>query len=110
MIAVETKVTWDTLTELEPRLVALMERAKAVMADGPHFCANNAWYGYKNPRDLNVSIKRAFMDVIGWDRIHNSGNKETERILRGQRAYDIGYKAIYEKLPDCRDCGCMRMG
>ena len=93
--------TWAELTAAEPRLAGLLAEARAIRATSPRFCANAVWYGYRNPR---AGLKDRMCRLVGWDR------RSGPAILRTNRAYDTAYKRIYEALPDCRDCGCMRLG
>ena len=92
-------ITWDELTALEPRLLALLQEAEAIKDDKrkPSFCANAHWYGYGG----HPGIKPRLLELVGWARPYGSAE------LRGTRAYDVAYETIYDALPDCRgDCSC----
>ena len=95
-------MTFEQLCELEPKLKALAEEAKATRDDGSGeaFCANAVWYGYAGHR----GIKRRLLLLVGFER--PDGPDE----LLTTEAYDVSYQAIYDMLPDCRgECGCMRI-
>lgn len=88
------KLTFSQYCELEPRLIDLLKRAQSYAAcDEECFCANAVWYG-------SGGIKQALCDLVGWD-----ANVVDSR-LAGTSAYDVCYEAIYEALPDCRNCAC----
>src|SRR5215472_1761839 len=83
---------FEKLCAIEPRLAALLERARAVKDDPakPSFCANHIWY-----EELKPELTR----LVGWRRKDNPA-------LGTPRAYDISYQIIYDVLPACRDCAC----
>ena len=89
-------LTWQLLTEREPRLAQLLKEAKAVSAHGDaNFCANQVWYREFKPRLLRL---------VGWLA------RTDDAIIRGCEAYDIAYRTVYSVLPACRNCGCLRVG
>ena len=94
-----TRTTFDELCEIEPRLRALYERAKAIKDDKrhPYFCANDVWYGRRGWEGLKPEL----CNLVGhWSQNHHPK-------LRSRTAYDIAYHTIYDALPDCRNCGCI---
>jgi Meiotically Up-regulated Gene 113 (MUG113) protein len=88
---------------LEPRLIEVFVRAASVVDDGsaPYFCANETFFGYG---DARASIKHAIVELVGWSAPWSSHSD-----LKTEAAYDTVYERIYEALPDCRDCGCVRL-
>jgi hypothetical protein len=81
------------LCRREPRLATLERDVQAVKdTGGPWFCANDHWYGSFKPR---------LVRLVGF------GADEPE--LRTTEAYDVAYGALYEQLPDCRNCRCVRI-
>src|SRR5215467_6291400 len=90
-------LTWERLCELEPRLLALHRRAKAIKDDErkPWFCANDVWYG----RGSNEGLKEELRNLVGWRR-------KGHPILGSSEAYDVAYDTVYDVLPPCRNCGC----
>ena len=85
------------LCKLEPRLASLREQAKAVDGSGEHFCANMVWYR---------KLKPQLLELVGWEA---EGKAKTPE-LGSNDAYDAAYDLIYDELPDCKDCSCVRMG
>lgn len=96
-------LTWDSLVAMEPRLQTLLDEAKSVRPDGATFCANAIWYGYGGHQGFKPRLSK----LVGWERCPPCST--TVAPLASEKAYDIAYETIYEALPDCRDCGCMRM-
>lgn len=95
----EQMLNFDRLCELEPRLRDLELRAKASpLLDNPRFCANEFWMNHK--RD---GIGQQLKLLVGWD----SENRLPE--LRTTEAYDVAVYHLYELLPACRNCDCLRM-
>jgi hypothetical protein len=97
VIATATKrLTWAAMVELEPMLGELLREVKAIRApEGERFCANEVWYGYNG----HPGIKPRLCELVGWDAKHPA--------LRTIQAYDLAYDYLYDRLPDCRDCGEM---
>jgi hypothetical protein len=94
-------ITWDELVAREPRLGALLAEAKAVSSRrNPHFCANEVWYGYAGHRGIKPRLRH----LVGWDAMSDDPD------LHSCRAWDAAYQTIYDALPSCRACGCMRPG
>lgn len=89
----KTRLTWDEMVRIEPRLGALLQEIKAVQPkdDDEYFCANEVWVERFKPRVITL---------VGWD----AQLPELQTI----RAYDLGYDTCYNALPDCRDCGCLQ--
>jgi len=85
--------SFDALRRRYPTLSVLAHEADRIAENaGPDFCANRAWYdGDKwcpSLRDRTIKI----------------ANKAARRY--GQCAYDVCYRGVYDRLPDCRECGC----
>jgi hypothetical protein len=94
--------TFAELARLEPALNDLLAEAKAHRRKaGRHFCANDVWYGYDDP---DLGLKRQLSALVGWH-----ADPGADPRLRTCAAYDVAYQAIYAGLPDCRDCGCLRL-
>lgn len=76
-----------------PGLTGLIAEAEAVKDDQSKasFCANGRWYGggRNSLRGRTVEIAHVAGHKYGW------------------KAYDLIYAAVYDKLPDCRACGCV---
>ncbi len=83
-----------SLAKLEPGIIRLAHVAGSVEY-GPKFCANSVWYS---------SIKPDLVELIGWYRRKDKGPE-----LSARSAYDLVYQRLYEILPGCRDCMCIRM-
>lgn len=85
-------LTWEEISEEEPRLLRLYHLAKMVGdRGGKYFCANLIWYELFKPQLLTL---------VGY---HAEGNHPT---LHSSEAYDLAYHHIYDELPNCRDCLC----
>jgi hypothetical protein len=59
---------------------------------GLWFCANDWWYD---------CFKPWLVKQVGF------GADQPE--LRTTEVYDVAYDALYEQLPDCRNCRCIRI-
>ncbi len=115
-------MTFGQLCELEPGLQDLHTIARMIQdnGSGEAFCANLVWHNLFKPR---------IYDLVGWGRVEivkrnwKSG-KELEKLgvtvlgqkeewsyekglLDSSEAYDVAYHAIYDQLPNCRDCWCL---
>jgi hypothetical protein len=77
--------TFADLAAIEPLLAELAAEARRIEADSPDFCANKVWYD---------RFKPALERLVGYQARRSE--------LRTERAYDIAYQAIYDRLPDCR--------
>lgn len=76
---------WREICEIEPRISALAEEAKAYHKEKePPFCANSIWYG---------GLKEKMSALVGW----KASNPE----LQNKEDYDLVYDTIYGYLPDC---------
>lgn len=93
-------ITWGLLTRIEPRLMDMENRLKAIKDTGEtaSFCANVVWYG--SGKIYNHSYRNEMQGLVGW-----KADSQDERI-RTQKAYDLAYKHLYNLLPDCRGCSC----
>lgn len=87
-------LTWNDLTEREPRLIGLLIDIKMVKDDKAKrsFCANQVWYRDFKPRVITL---------VGWYA------ELDDPMLRTMEAYDIGYQYLYKHLPNCRSCLCL---
>ena len=94
-------LTWEHLTEIEPRLLALEAEARAYRAQRGAFCANAVWYGYEPG---SVGLKRRLSDLVGWER--RDQTKRGSR-LTSPDAYDVAYHHLYNLLPGCRHQGLL---
>lgn len=89
---------WKMLCQLEPRLLKLADDARTVKAgDDPYFCANDVWFA-------RFGLKDQLVRLVGW----RSTSPHT--FVRSSRAYDVAYGKLYGMLPNCRWCGCPRLG
>lgn len=91
--------TWDVLTEMEPRLLDLIEEAKAVDGSGVEFCAMSVWAS-------RCGLKSRMMKLVGFER-PRTDTPERERLLQSHQAYEVAYDEIVNSLPPCRQCGCI---
>ena len=91
------RITFEELCELEPGLLLLAEEARQYKDDPsrPWFCANEAWY-------IN-GLKRWLIQLVGWD------SKHPDPAVHTEAAYEAAYGAIYGLLPNCRNCGCLKV-
>ncbi len=88
--------SFDALRRRYPALSVLAREADRIAENaGADFCANRAWY--EHPYGNQHSLRRRVV------RIADNAAKRY-----GQRAYDVCYQGIYDRLPDCRECGCPR--
>lgn len=79
-------ITWERLTELEPRLLRLYQRALAYRQNGQPFDAFDIWYGCERMGD-------EFDELVGWSRKKDSAELGTSE------AYDMAFdKILYETL------------
>jgi len=85
---VKVQKEWKEITQREPRLLALYERARATQDDKTKewFCANQIWYR---------QLKPELVELVGSARTDDA-------ILGTCRAYDVAYHTVYNALPDCR--------
>jgi predicted DNA-binding transcriptional regulator AlpA len=92
---------WNTLVKLEPRLDKLYRKVTAIKDDPtkPSFCANYEWYD--NTTD-GPSLESQMCTLVGRKCKNTGGDKR----LKSKEAYDIAYRTLYNKLPDCRNCQC----
>jgi hypothetical protein len=93
-------LTWEQLTELEPRLLRLYERARAFKDNrrSRSFCANAVWYG----RGSHEGLKSELCALVGWA-VRRLGS---DLRLATPQAYSLAYSRIYDALPNCRKCAC----
>lgn len=87
--------TWEDLVKREPRLGALLREARAVTPPRePNWDVDRVWY---------MQLKPRLLELVGWFA------KSDDPVLHTCDAYDVAYHRIYDALPDCRACGCMRL-
>lgn len=91
-ILVKTEITFKQLTEIEPGLQTLYNKAKNYKP-GENYCHIPVWYREFKPRLLYL---------VGWD-----ARKDNE-LLKSRKAYDLAYKTVLNALPGCpKGCkGC----
>jgi hypothetical protein len=77
-------MTWQDLIDLEPRLLALYNRALAIRNGNRPFDALDVWIG-SGYRD---GIKAEMVELVGW-------NRRDRPELATNEAYDIAYDKIY---------------
>ena len=87
-------ITWEALTEREPRLAQMYTEIAHVTDDkiSATFCANRLWYIQFEPRLLNLVGSRAEMP---------------DKLVRAPEAYTLARRTLYRLLPDCRNCVCV---
>jgi len=104
----QVTLTWDDLIVLEPFLGQLLAEIEAVHDDPTerYFCANELWYGYNRFR--GCGFKQSLSLCVGRHRDnHELGFAPPE--LCTSTAYDVAYEKLYNALPDCRNCLCMKL-
>jgi hypothetical protein len=90
-------MTFKELTDLEPRLIDLLNEAKSISSkENPNFCTNRIWYGYQ---DSESGLKYRMSRLVG------NFTESDNSILRSSAAYDLAYRTIYDALPDCSHQG-----
>ena len=102
------RLTFARLSEMEPLLLALERAVDARTAANRrrrNWCANAAWYGYGAFADA-PSFRRHLPHVVGWHRAPAPAHPH-DAVLRSEEAYCVAYAHLYERLPDCRTCGCL---
>lgn len=95
----ERRAEFRDLVGIEPELKGIADDAKAYKRASrgqPHVCANERWYGYFEWQ--GKGLKARFRRLVGWE--------SSNPILRNSHAYDVGYRALFALLPNCRNCGC----
>ena len=98
-VVMAEQMTWNRLTELEPRLLALeAEIRKIKRPRRGAFCANAVWYGYA-ANSQRGGFKGKLARLIGWD--------ASLLAVANARAWDTAYQHLYSLLPGCRDCRCI---
>ncbi len=86
-------ITWATLVAEEPRLLDLYNFAASVQGADTSFCANTVW---------QHDIKPILSTLVGWDALTDN------EILCSAAAYELALSVIYDELPACKNCGCLR--
>jgi hypothetical protein len=75
-------MTWQELIELEPRLLALYNRALAIRNGKRTFIALDVWIGSRR------GMKDEMMELVGWSR-------KDKPALATDEAYNVAYDKIY---------------
>jgi hypothetical protein len=131
-------VSFVYLAEREPRLAAL-HRLLSIVADNirpddPHWCANTFWLGTVKPLLMplvgwergrspeNASDPAGALSTAwsclgdltiaaleGEHRWTRPVETVAEETLRSAAAYDVAVRHLYDLLPPCRDCACVRV-
>lgn len=76
---------------IEPRLEQLAKDIRSVDDSDPHFCANMVWY---------KRFKPVVCSLVGYEAENSK--------LMSEEDYDVAYGMLYDMLPDCKDCCCIR--
>ncbi len=81
--------------DIEPRLKELDDDISKVKDDenSRYFCSNEVWYHQFKPR---------LIKLVGWMADRSQ--------LISCEDYDLVYRHLSDKLPDCRDCGGLKGG
>jgi len=90
-------MTWARVVAAEPRLGRLLREARALDGSYPCFCANSVWY-------RQGGFKDRLLALVGWER------PGRHPFLNGDLAYRAAYQAVYDALPSCQNCLCIRVG
>jgi len=102
-----TKLTFNDLVALEPRLAHLLTEAQGHKPTRK-FCANQTWYGYFGFSGLKDKLLR----LVGWKREtapDGATDVAKEKTLKSSQAYSVAYQTVYHALPDCGpECVCRR--
>lgn len=102
-----TKLTFDDLARLEPRLRGLefeILRCKHALRRKRNLCGNGLWYGYG--RFPLFMFKSRMSALVGWGQ-RGAPDDPDEQMLRSEHAYSVAYERLYSLLPNCRNCGCL---
>ena len=86
-------ITWEELIAIEPALQEMLTEISHIEDASPSFCANQTWFDQYDER---------MGWLVGW-----YATKANPR-LRTSDAYDLAFEKLYNALPDCRDCNCVR--
>lgn len=93
---VTTKLTWERLVQLEPRLLDLYNRARKSKPTNKH-CWIYVWFGDEE----HAGLKRELLQLVGWDAPLSAAAELTTEL-----AYDIAYHHILDAIPGCEGCRC----
>lgn len=91
------RLTYAELEARDERLATLRLAIECVGHGNAEFCANHWWYG-------RAGFKATLCDIIG------SYATQDDAALRTAAAYDVAYRTLYHRLPDCRHQGMCRKG
>jgi len=89
------KITWERIVKECPELGRMKDEASKVDGSDWQFCANTVWAENFKPRLVRLVGFEAPANVPEWLATHT--------------AYEIAYSTVYNELPDCRMCGCMKL-
>ena len=131
LTSIANRPDWELLTTCEPALAGLGELVNLAVAgipDGP-WCANEfmrvtkplltpfvGWYRgvpvgparNLDDKELPMFSFKEFLERKKADPSYQlPATHEYERMLRTSEAYDAARQHIYDKLPACRQCGCI---
>ncbi len=91
------RLTWENMVAIEPKLARMEAEIKRVKrVPGKPFCANAVWYGWHG----HPGFKARFVALVGWYGPHAE--------LASPGTYSFAYRHLYELLPDCWGCSCIR--
>jgi hypothetical protein len=128
----DSRRSFDYYAALEPRLLALRDEAQAFKRESEGkdaVCANGFWYRNLKPRLVELvgfdrpiegEVVREPISHTEWlseflEHAEADGRVRSRLIaklpremqsLYGVHAYDVCYEAIYDELPDCKNCNC----
>ena len=88
------------LAVLEPRLKVIAGEINAYRIAAKfkdRCCANERWYGYREWE--RQGFKARLSQCVGFE--------ARNRLLKSSEAYDVAYRALYKKLPNCKNCSCV---
>lgn len=108
------KLTFEEYAIMDPRLNDVMEIAKSIVDDGTSktCCANKVFFSDAGRSEALNKLPglgpnlRCFNDTLQ-DMVGNGRNVGTIKELYEEEALDTCNRAIYNALPDCRNCACM---
>src|SRR5262245_8179854 len=92
---------WPYLVELEPKLGRLLARAEAVVPADRFHCSAEVWYG-RGPWQ-GRGLKPQLVALVGWSRI------DYHAVLSSCTAYEVASGTLWEALPPCGVCWCVRL-
>ncbi len=92
------RTEFDRLCQLEPRLSALLDRARTLyeqanLTTGPHLdkFADREWYGAATGG--RGGLKQPMCKLVGW-----GAPEDADPTLKTSEAYDVAYAILYNQL------------